>query len=270
MPRIALVAAVGILLALGGGWLWLRDSSLVAVQRVSVVGAGGPDAGQIRAALRVAGRGMTTLDVNMSALRTAVSPFPVVKDLRVSTHFPHGMVIRVIEQVPVAVVVADGRRIAVAGDGTLLRDARLGASLPLLAVRLLPGGTRVTDPRTLSVLAVLGAAPWQLLGHVTTASSTANHGVVLDLRQGPRLYFGDTTLLAAKWIAADDVLADPGSDGASYVDVTDPYRPAAGTASATSATAASGGSSAPIAPAASGGSSASDPQTATATGVPGA
>ncbi len=194
MPRIALVAAVGLLLALGGAWLWLRDSSLVAVQRVSVVGASGPDARQIRAALRVAGRGMTTLDVNMSALRTAVSPFPVVKDLRVSTQFPHGMVIRVIEQVPVAFVVADGRRVAVAGDGTVLRDVRPAASLPQVSVRLLPGGTRVTDSRALSVLAVLGAAPWQLLSHVTAASSTANHGVVLELRQGPRLYFGDAAL----------------------------------------------------------------------------
>lgn len=225
---IAIVVAVAVLLALGGGWLWLRDSSLVAVQRVSVVGASGPDAGQIRSALTVAGRGMTTLDVNMGALRTAVSPFPVVKDLRVSTHFPHRMVIRVIEQVPVAVITDGRRRIAAAGDGTLLRDARASSSLPQIAVRTLPSGKRVTDPHALKLLAVLGAAPWQLLAHVSTATSTASHGVVVELREGPQLYFGDPTLLSAKWTAADDVLADPGSEGASYVDVSDPFRPAAG------------------------------------------
>ncbi len=277
MPRIALVAAVGLLLALGGAWLWLRDSSLVAVRQVSVVGASGPDAGQIRSALRVAGRGMSTLDVNMSALRTAVSPFPVVKDLRASTHFPHKMVIRVIEQVPVAVVVADGRRVAVAGDGILLRDVRVGSSLPQVPVRLLPGGTHVTDQRALSVLAVLGAAPWQLLSHVTGASSTGDHGVVIELRQGPRLYFGGPTLLAAKWTAADDVLADPGSGGASYVDVTDPYRPAAGVTAGTGSSGATGdpgassGASGATAPAT--GTTAppagSAGQAATATGAPG-
>ena len=38
-------ASLALLLVLGGGCLWLRDSSLVAVQRVRVVGVSGPDAG---------------------------------------------------------------------------------------------------------------------------------------------------------------------------------------------------------------------------------
>ncbi len=240
LPRvrpIAIAVAVAILLALGGGWFWLRDSSLVAVQRVTVIGASGPDAGQIRASLVVAGRGMTTLDVNMSALRTAVSPFPVIKDLRASTQFPHGLLIKVIEQIPVAALTANGERIAVAGDGTLLRDVQPALSLPAVTVRVLPVGRRVTDPAALGVLAVLRVAPWQLLAHVAAAGSSGQHGVVVELRQGPRLYFGDPTLLAAKWSAADGVIADPGSQGAAYIDVSDPYRPAAG------ATSGSGGAS---------------------------
>lgn len=215
-------------MALGGGWFWLRDSSLVAVQRVSVLGASGPDAGRIRAALTAAGRRMTTLDVNTAGLHAAVSRFPVVKDLRVSTHFPHGVLIRVIEQVPVATVIAGGGRVAVAGDGTLLRDVRPSPSLPQIAISYIPPGTRITDRRARAVLAVLGAAPWQLLAHVAAANTTSNHGIVLELRDGPQMYFGAPTLLSAKWIAAGDVLADPGSAGASYVDVSDPYRPAAG------------------------------------------
>jgi cell division protein FtsQ len=63
------------LLALAaGGWVWLRNSSLVAVQRVTVIGVSGRDADQIRAALTSAAHNMTTLDVKMSALRTAVAP----------------------------------------------------------------------------------------------------------------------------------------------------------------------------------------------------
>ncbi len=244
VPRVRPLVVVGaavVLLALGGGWLWLRDSSLVAVQRVTVLGATGPDSGQIQRALMVAGRGMTTLDVNSSALHTAVSPYPVVKGLRVSTHFPHGMTIRVVEQIPVAVIAADGRRIAVADDGTLLRDVHAASSLPQLPVHEIPGGTQVTDQRSLQILAVLGAAPWQLLGRVTAANATGSHGIVVELRQGPQLYFGDPTLLSKKWTAADDVLADPGSNGASYIDVTDPYRPAAGATGATSSGSAATG-----------------------------
>src|SRR5205085_2578139 len=51
-----LVAASVIALVLAGGWLWLRDSSLVTVRRVTVTGESGPDATRIQAALIGAGR----------------------------------------------------------------------------------------------------------------------------------------------------------------------------------------------------------------------
>jgi hypothetical protein len=74
----------------------------------------------------------------------------------------------------------------------------------------------------------LAAAPYQLLDHVQSATENNAHGVVVDLRNGPSLFFGEPGLAEAKWIAARDVLADPGSTGAGYIDVTDPRRPAAG------------------------------------------
>jgi len=226
-------------LLLGGAWLWLRDSSLVAVTRVSVTGATGPDAGQIRAALSSAARSMTTLDVHIDQLRNAVAPFPVVKDVRVTTHFPHGMRIHLIEQQPVASVVVDGRQIAVASDGTLLHDVPVSASLPQIPLRVPPGGRRLTDHDALAAVAVLSAAPSQWLGRVSQVITVAPHGLVAQIRGGPSIYFGDRTRLAAKWAAATAVLADPGSAGALYIDVTDPRRPAAGAGSAASSDASS-------------------------------
>ena len=61
---------------LAGGWLWLRDSSLVAVEHVRVSGVHGPEATAIEAALTGAARHMSTLDVHAGALRAAVAPFP--------------------------------------------------------------------------------------------------------------------------------------------------------------------------------------------------
>ena len=226
--RVRVLLAVVVALAvLGGGWLWLRDSSLVAVSRVKVSGASGPDAGAIRSALVGAARGMTTLDVRIGPLRTAVDPYPVVKDLRVSTQFPHGLRIRVLEQLPVAALVAGGRAVAVAGDGTVLHDVSPG-SLPEIAVRLLPGGPDVTDGTTLQALALLSATPSRILGRIAQVTDGSAHGLVAQLRSGPSIYFGDDSDLDAKWVAATEVLAEPGSNGASYVDVTDPSRPAAG------------------------------------------
>ena len=54
--------------------------------------------------------------------------------------------------------------------------------------------------------------------------------MIVQLRNGPQLYFGPTAQLARKWTAAVAVLQNKGSAGAAYIDVTDPQRPAAGAA----------------------------------------
>jgi cell division protein FtsQ len=243
-PRL-LAGLLGGLIILGGAYLWLRDSSLVGVEKVQIVGASGPEASQIRSALGAAARTMTTLDVKMRALQTAVAPYPVVKGIDVSTQFPHGMTIHVSEQVPVAVVQAGGRRIAVAGDGTLLHDLRGSLRLPVIALGVVPGGTRLTG-YALSEARLLGAAPYPLLGRLSQVSDGPAHGLSGQLRSGPSLYFGAGSELSAKWAAVTEVLASSSSAGAQYIDVTDPARPAAGTgsdsASPGSASASSGAS----------------------------
>lgn len=227
-PSVRVVAVIVVVLVLAGGvWLWLRDSSLVAVKHVTVTGASGPDAVRIRSALDAAARNMTTLDVHMDTLNTVVEPFPVVKGLAVSTQFPHGMKIRVIEEAPVGAITFDGRRIAVAADNTLLRDVRASPNLPSIPMRVAPGGTRVSGA-TGQAVAVLAAAPAQLRSHVSEVTSTSTAGLVAQLSHGPSIYFGNDEHLRQKWAAAAAVLTDSGSVGALYIDVTDPSRPAAG------------------------------------------
>lgn len=235
--RVRVVLAVLAALALlGGAWLWLRDSALVSVEKVSITGVSGPNADQIRSVLTRAARNMTTLDVRTSQLRLAVAPYPVVKDIHVSTEIPHGLRIQVVEQLPVAVLQAGGRTIAAAGDGTVLHDVST-RSLPVIAVPVLPGGSRVSGRSALQALALLSASPRRLLARVARVMSDPSHGLVVELRSGPSLYFGDGSDLAAKWVAATEVLADPSSAGATYIDVTDPARPAAGVSAQTVAAA---------------------------------
>ncbi len=236
-----LVAVLAVLALAAGGWVWLRNSSLVAVQRVTIVGVSGRDAHQIRAALTSAARNMTTLDVKLSALRTAVAPYPVVKHLHVSTNFPHRMRIDVVEQVPVAMISAAGLRIPVSADGTLLRGISVSGSLPTISLPVSPGGTRVTGS-TLQVIQLLAAAPYELLPKVSQASDSGTHGLEAQLRSGPQLYFGGDDHLGAKWAAAAAVLADPGSAGADYIDVTVASRPVAGAGSDTASSSQSASS----------------------------
>jgi cell division protein FtsQ len=225
--RRLLIALVALLALLAGAWLWVRDSSLVAVKRVSISGVYGPDAGQIRSALTASARNMTTLDASVRQLRSAVAPYPVVKNVYVSTQFPHGMRIQVVELLPVGAVVADGRSIAASPDGTLLPDAAT-ASLPTIPLQALPGSSRVTERSALNALELLAQAPARLESRISQVTTTSAHGLVVQLRNGPSIYFGDADDFDAKWISATAVLADPGSAGASYIDVSDPSRAAAG------------------------------------------
>jgi cell division protein FtsQ len=229
--RLAAVASLLVAGLLFGAWMWVRDSSLVGVDQVTITGASGADATAIRAALRSAAHNMTTLDVQMSHLRTAVAPFPDVKRLQVKTEFPHRLVIDVIEQRPVGLIDAGGREVPVAADGTILRSVALSSTLPTIPISVPPVGRRLREGRAAEAVALLAAAPYQLLPRISQVTTVAGHGLVAELRNGPSLYFADTSRLAAKWTAVTEVLANQGSAGASYIDVTDPTRPAAGAGS---------------------------------------
>jgi cell division protein FtsQ len=242
--RLSLLGIAVACLVLGGAWLWFRDSPLVSVGKVTITGESGPDAAAIRTALMASARSMTTLDVQTRRLYAAVSAYPVVQALRVTTQFPHGMRIRVIEQLPVAAIVVAGRRIAVAPDGAILHDLTAPASLPTIDLSVPPGGPRLTQPQALESLAVARTAPRPVRARIQTISLLPGRGLVARLRSGPAVYLGDGSELRAKWSSAVAVLADPGSAGASYIDVTDPRRPAAGAvttppASSTSSSSAS-------------------------------
>jgi cell division protein FtsQ len=222
------VAIAALALALvGGGWLWLRDSPLVAADDVTITGLTGPDAPAIRSTLEDAARDMTTLHVRKDRLRTAVSPYPIVKDLRVETHFPHEMVIKVIEHDPVAAVNIDGRRVPVAADGTLLRGRPAGTQLVTLSVPAANGGGRLTSSRGRTAVAVMAAADKRLRPYVADVEF-APDGLRIVLRNGPLLQFGDASRARAKWQAAARLLGDPRAFGASYVDLRAPARPVAG------------------------------------------
>ncbi len=226
--RIALLVAAVATPLLAGGWLWLRDSSLVAVRHVRIVGAHGADASAIDAALTQAARRMSTLDVKPGELRAAVAAYPIVGRIEVHASFPHSLGIRVIEQPPVASVAVAGVRTAVAADGVVLGPAHVSGSLPALAgTTPLSTGEQIHNPTLLSALSALSAVPAPLANDVQRAYDGPK-GLTIVLHGGLLAYFGDATLAHAKWLALARVLADASSAGASYVDVRVPERPAAG------------------------------------------
>jgi cell division protein FtsQ len=181
---VALAALLGLLYA--AYTLWLRDSQLVAVRSVNVVGASGPDAARIRAALTVT----------------------------------------VIQRRPTAIAEVAGRRVIVAEDGVLLPGVRAPGRLPEIGLserghrRSLTGAAR-------DAAVALGAAPAPIRRHLEEANG-GEDGIVVGLRDGPELIFGTADRAAAKWAAAARLLSQPGLEGAAYIDLRTPERPAVG------------------------------------------
>jgi cell division protein FtsQ len=225
--RLAL-ALTALVVLIGAGWLWLRDSSLVAVRDVEVTGVSSPDAPEIRDAVQNAAMDMTTLHIRRDRLEAALARFPIVRGVEVERDLPHGLRVHVFERTPVALLATASGRVPVAGDGTLLKAARVDPDLAVVQAR----DERVTGRRLAAgplarAVAVLAAAPPELRTRIV-AVRRGPKGLALPLRDGPVLYFGGANRLAAKWAAAARVLASEASAGATYLDLRLPERVAAG------------------------------------------
>lgn len=206
---------------------WFRDSSFVRVENVTVSGLTTKDAPRIRLALSSAARDMSTMDVNEGELNRVVSSFPVVKEVVAQSSFPHTLKIHVIEETPAAVLDVGGERLLLAPDGSVLRDVTTGHPLALIKSRGAVPQDMLTDRVALGALHVAGAVPAELAGRVTSITH-GKKGILVHLRDGPLLIFGNDSRPVAKWASVVAVLADPSSRGATYVDVRLPGRPIGG------------------------------------------
>jgi cell division protein FtsQ len=225
--RLALGAIVALLFA-GLYYFWLRDSMLVAVNEVQVTGLTTKDGPRIQATLEEAAEDMTTLHVRVDELEEAAHQFPIIASIHVERDFPHGLRIEVTERRPAGLVSVGGVPLPVASDGTLLEGIRAPDGLPLIRMEKPTADGRVADPQTLRALLVTGAAPGGLPQRIERVSEGAEQGIVIELRDGPEIIFGDADYVVEKWTAALRVLADPDAAGATYVDVRLPERPVAG------------------------------------------
>ncbi len=195
---------------------------------MTVTGVTADDAKRVRSALAATARTMTTLHVREDRLDQAVAGFPVVRALEVTTDFPHGMTIRVIEHVPAAMAVTDAGRVPVAVDGTVLQGLPTPGALPTVRAHGGLKGQRLGDPVALAGARVAGTAPPALRRRLDEVHRDSDRGLVATMREGPELVFGGTRRLREKWTAAARVLADQDAQGAAYVDLRVPGRPAVG------------------------------------------
>ena len=228
MRRRLVTIAVAALVLSAFYMLWLRDSGLVAVENVTVTGLTGKDAEDIRRAVEGTGLQMTTLHVDGDRLRKAALAFPAVKAIEVEADFPSGLRVHIVEHRPAALVMIGGKKVIVAGDGSVLPGQSARSSVPEIKLPGEVSADRLATGPALDAVRVAGAAPLPLLERLSDVRGDEKEGIVARIDDGPRLIFGTPDRIAAKWAAAARVLADPDAAGAEYVDLRIPERPAAG------------------------------------------
>ena len=232
MPsRRSLAIGIAIVAFAAAAYAGARESSLFAVRNIEVSGAPPPLRAQVRAALAPL-LGTSLLALDGSAVERRVDALPAVLSSTYDRSFPHGLQIAIVPERPVAVL----RR----GPDSWLVSAR-GRVISTLPRGSDPALTRIWIPTAATVLvggfldpAYGGTAARSLAlvarrfpARIATASFT-NGELAFRLRSGLELRLGDPTDVRLKLaIARRALFALP--PGATYLDVSVPRRPVAGT-----------------------------------------
>lgn len=222
--RLAVTLTVfAALVALGVyGLLW--HTSVFGVSTVKVAGAHAVPAGQILAAAAVR-EGSPLEGVDTGAAARRVEAIPAVASATVSLHWPHTVVVSVVERVPAALlpVAPPGAGYQVVDAGGVV-FAAVAAPTPGLPVISVTGGASVRTPVVAGALAALRALPPALESRVTGISAADPFALVLKLSGKASVDWGDGTDPAGK--AADLAALVKLYPKASGYDVSAPNAPA--------------------------------------------
>ncbi len=224
--------AVGLaLVALAGlAYVLARETSAFAVRRIEVEGAQGPVAAEVRRALAPL-LGTSLLGLDGGALERRVESLPTVLGVRYDRAFPHTLRVEIVSERPVAVLRLGNDAWLVSARGRVVERA-VRSALPALpriwlpaALRVGPGAFLAPDGPGAAARALAFAQGFP--ARIATAAF-AHGSLVFRLASGVELRLGDPSDLPLKLAVARRALAVLPA-GSTYLDVSLPGRPVAGT-----------------------------------------
>jgi len=231
----ALLIATALVLIAAGLYGIARETSMFAVRAVDVQGAPPAVAAQVRAALRPV-EGTNLLALKARDVVPRVENLPAVRSATFDRDFPHTLRVRVVPEVPVAVlrsgaaswlISARGRVISVVDGGTLRAVPRiwLPAGFDVQTGAFLTGDAAAAA-RALLAFRDAGFARGVTWARIREGELTLGTHSGLELRLGLPV---DLPLKIAIVKRISRTLRPPSDGGPVYLDVSVPERPVAGT-----------------------------------------
>jgi cell division septal protein FtsQ len=228
--RVRMVAAVAVAALLAFGAWSLLHSFLFSARAVTVVGAAHETTAQIEAAAGLSGH-PPLLDVNAAAAERGLDNLPWVKASLVTVHWPDGVRVQVVEQVPTLVMpLAGGQWAELAANGRVLAvTAARPAGLMEVTGPTLPGKPGATlggsDRLALGVAATLPPSFRAQVTAVKVVPAPSGAWVQLTMTTPILIDIGNTTQLTAKYEDVTTMLANVPLHDGDTIDVSVPGAP---------------------------------------------
>ena len=233
--RRSILIGLALVLIAGGLYGLARGTSMFAVDTVRVEGAAPSLAAQVRRELsHYDGRSLVGLDAALVGRRLAA--LPAVRSASVDRAFPHTLRVRVVPELPVAVVRRGPDSFLVSARGRVISPLDRGTHRELPRIWV-PASTNMELGSFLggqdgglaarSVAAFVGSG---FPGRVTFVRALDGQ-ITLGLRGGLELQLGAPVELRLKIAIAHGIvptLAPPAAGGPNFLDLSVPERPVAG------------------------------------------
>jgi cell division protein FtsQ len=200
------VIASVLLVALVAGAIWLVFiSSFLTVQQVTVQGESQLSQQQILAAARVPD-GAHLAQLDLGAIRSRIGALALVRRVDVSRDWPHGVLIKVTERTPVAVVEIGGSFHAMDADGVIFRDyAHPPVGMPRVVSTVDTGSAALAEAAR-----VIASLPSGLAARVDHVAVAGVDQVSLMMRGGAVVVWGSDAQSALKAEVLVHLLSQPG------------------------------------------------------------
>ena len=219
--------------AAAGLYVLARETPMFALQRIEVEGASPGVASHVRAALAPLD-GTSLLALHRADVERRLAPLTDVATASYDRSFPHTLRVTVRAEHAVAVARRGAKAWLVSGEGRVIAQAATGTRRSLPRIWLTQSGdpeagAALVDRQGLRAVRALAIARrTRFRTRIWNAKAQA-HELTFLLGSGLQLRLGDARAVRLKLAVATRVLPQLRGGGYTYLDVSDPGRPVAGT-----------------------------------------